>query len=141
MSGKSTTCSDLVGLAGGRFHETCSCSYLSATVGGIEWHIWDTPALNDAADIENGWAGEDVLFEADVVLVCHDGRHAGPMDLVDACGRDRCVIALTRGPCAAVDVSYAIRYLQSPCSNGMLVPRAYGRGRLAYSIRMLLAAC
>lgn len=141
MSGKTTVCSMLAGMSTGDppgFNVTCSCSYLTVVARGIEWHIWDTPSLDSAEDIECGWAGEDVLNEADIVVVCHDGRHASPMHLVDACGRDRCIIALTRGPAAAIDVAYALDYIRSPCSNGTLVPRAYGLSALLMWIESLI---
>jgi len=140
MSGKTTVCSMLAGMYmedPHGFNVTCSCSYLTVVSSGTEWHVWDTPGLESPADIERGWAGEDVLAEADVVVVCHDGRHTSPMHLVDACGRDRCVIALTRGPAAAVDIAYALDYLRSPCSNGSLVPRASGSAQLLMCIKQL----
>jgi energy-coupling factor transporter ATP-binding protein EcfA2 len=137
MSGKTTLCSALAGMHDTTipaFDETCSCYYYTTVANGREWHIWDTPSISAPHEIEHGWAGEDTLREADVVVVCHDGHHSSPMPLVRECGIDRCIIALTRGPAAAVDVSYAVEYITTTCSNGMLVPRACSRGELVACI-------
>ena len=137
MSGKTTLCSSLVEMHGDSlpaFDVTCSSNYYTVDTNGIEWHIWDTPGVSSPADTEHGWAGEDTLREADVVVICHDGRHGSPMPLVRQCGVDRCVIALTRGPTSAVDISYVVEYLRTPRGNGTLVPRAYGRSQLVAQI-------
>ena len=145
MSGKTTLCSTLVGLPpSSSSHDrmqTRSCFYLLMEVDNTPWHVWDTPALSNADDIGRGWPGEGALSEADIVVVCHDGRHAGPMALVRACGPDRCVIALTRSQCAAVDVSYTAEYLATLCTDGSLVPRARGHGMLMACLWTKACAC
>jgi len=138
MSGKTTLCSLLSFMHDSTstpaFEETCGCSFYTIALNGRECHIWDTPSLSSPDDIDHNWAGEDALREADVVIVCHDGHHANPMALVRACGADRCIIALTRGEAGCMDVSYAIEYITTRCSNGMLVPRACSRVELVACI-------
>ena len=139
MSGKTTLCHSLAGMHCQDtpvFNETCSCSFYTMDVNGREWHIWDTPSISSPHEVDRGWTGEDALREATVVVVCHDGHHGSPMPLVRECGVDRCIIALTRGLAAAVDVSYAMEYLATPCSGGVLVPRAVGRADLIAGISM-----
>ena len=125
MSGKTTLCRQLLGMDCMQpHHATLSCYYLTASVNGCEWHVWDTPALETAADIDKGWPGEEVLAEADVVLVCHDGRYVDPMALVEACGTSRCIVVLTKSERSGLDMSYFLHYLQC-CQDNLLqlVPR------------------
>lgn len=141
MSGKTTLCGDIVGL--GRdarpvFAETCSASYLSVLIDGVEYHVWDTPRLDSIDSMRRGWVGENALDEADIVIVCHDGRHAGPVPLVNACGPDRCIVALTKSGAAAADISYLVDYLRTVRSDSRLVPRV--RGRAGLLARMWLMA-
>lgn len=125
MSGKTRLCMEL-----GQQHSsstvgtTRSTSSIVLTVNGAEWHIWDTPAVC-AADLATGgpWIAHDVLDEADVVVVCHDGRSdSSPIPLVRACGPDRCIIARTRGAASYHDLSYFMDYLRTTTSSGRLVP-------------------
>lgn len=143
MSGKTTMCCRLANCAVDSypaFQVTCSCSYLTVCVGGDEWHIWDTPGLVTPAAILQGWAGHACLDEADVVLVCHDGRHANPMELVEACGADRCVIALTKGSGAIFDISYIGSYLTTTTRLGFSVPRAHSVAGIYTAIKAVLGA-
>ena len=143
MSGKTSLCSALAGLnnRGVSMQQTHSCWYTEIDINQTPYHIWDTPAIADAEDINSGWAGEDALKEANVVVVCHDGRHVSPMPLVNACGPDRCIIALTRSLNACVDVSYCIEYLSTVCSDGSLVPRTYGRDMLLICLWHKACSC
>lgn len=144
MSGKTTLCHRLLGFKEPRQHlKTQSCYYLSAFVNNQEWHVWDTPALASRSDIEAGWSGESVLREANVVVVCHDGRYNyNPMELVEACGKNRAVIALTNGQNAAFDLSYMLPYLQTSCCySTMLVPRASDLNMLIFMIAAIGSRC
>ena len=143
MSGKTTLSCRLADCAMDPyplFQATCSCSYLTVCVGDNEWHIWDTPGLETPGAIVDGWAGHACLSEADVVIVCHDGRHANPMELVEACGADRCVIALTKGPGAIFDISYIGSYLTTRTRAGFLVPRAHSKAGIYTAIKAVLGA-
>ena len=138
MSGKTTLCMQLAGLDATTVHETCAANYLCVDVDGTEWHIWDTPSVNKVTEMSNGWAGEGVVEEASIVVVCHDGRRdSSPMPLVHACGIDKSILALTRGPSAAADVSYTLDYLRTTRSDGSLVPRAVTVAELLIYIRCL----
>ena len=142
MSGKTTLCCRLANCnvyPQQAFQATCSCSYLTVCVGGDEWHIWDTPGLVTPDAILQGWAGHACLNEADVVLVCHDGRHANPMELVKACGADRCVIVLTKGPGAIFDISYIGSYLTTTTRSGFPVPRANSISCIYTAIKSVLS--
>lgn len=125
ISGKTTLCHQLAGYTPPTNHTvTLSCYYLTAMVNNLEWHVWDTPALPETGDTDAGWPGEDVLQEANIVLVCHDGRYANPMNIVDKCGRDRCIIVFTKENGAELDLSYFLTYLQGTACFGLqLVPR------------------
>ena len=116
-SGKTTTCFELSGVTGPLAVTYCA-HYIATEVNGVEWHIWDTPSISDT-----DWAAEAVLTEADVVVVCYDGRAGeGPLPIVRRCGANRCVIALTRG--AVSYVSCAVQYLRETRHDGTLVPVA-----------------
>ena len=132
MSGKTSLCRRLVGLGNDRaiLRETRSCSYATMKINNTVCHVWDTPALNSAEEIDQSWPGEDTLAEANIVIVCHDGRHNGPMAIVRACGPSRCIIALTRSVHARTDVAYCLEYLSTVCDDGSLVPRAHSRDML-----------
>ena len=84
-----------------------------------------------------------MLSEADVVLVCHDGRvESNPMDFVSVCGADRCIIVLTRGLSSRADVSYMLSWLKTTTSAGFLVPIVpSGGNQLFYEISKLLPYC
>ena len=141
MSGKTTLCSALAHMRDDTmpaFDETCSSYCYTIVANGREWHIWDTPSVLSPHDIDHNWAGEDTMREADVVVVCHDGHHGNPMPLVRECGVDRCIIALTRGPAAAADISYAVEYIMTSRSNGMLVPRASSHAELVACISAMV---
>ena len=142
MSGKTTLVSSLANLHTPSigFRETCSCNYVGMHVNGVEWHVWDTPRVASARDVTQSWVGYTALEEADAVIVCHSGSRSNcPMKLVRACGVDRCVLALTKGPCGREDTSYAIAYLQTTSSSGALVPRAYDTTGLLSAVIQLLA--
>ena len=143
MSGKTTLCSRLVGFGDDEMalQQTRSCSYMTMEVDNRTFHIWDTPALTTEDEITQGWPGEGALEEADVVIVCHDGRHVGPMALVQACGPSRCIVALTRTAYAAMDVSYCLEYLRTTCDDGSLVPRVHGRDMLLSCLWQKTCAC
>jgi GTPase SAR1 family protein len=114
-SGKSSTCLAMSGVTG-PLAETCGVNYICTDVNGDEWHVWDTPPYTST-----GWAGECIANEADVIVVCYDGRSGeGPLPLVKKYGVDRCVIALTRG--ARSYVSHAIEHLRTTRHDGSLVP-------------------
>ncbi len=143
MSGKTTLCCRLANceiVPNPAFQETFSCSYLTVCVGGDEWHIWDTPGLSTPDAILEGWAGHACLNEADVVLVCHDGRHSNPMELVEACGADRCVIVLTKGPGSIFDISYIGSYLTTTTRFGFPVPRVCSTAGIFTSVKAVINA-
>ena len=73
------------------------------------------------------------------MLVCHDGRHANPMELVEACGADRCVIVLTKGPGAIFDISYIGSYLTTTTRSGFPVPRANSISSIYTAIKSVLS--
>jgi len=130
-SGKTTTCFDLSGVTGPLAVTYCA-HYLATEVNGVEWHIWDTPPITDT-----DWAGESVLVEADVVVVCYDGRAGeGPLPIVRRCGVDRCVIALTRG--AVSYVSCAVQYLTETRYDGTLVPVAQAGVELVAAVSSII---
>ena len=81
------------------------------------------------------WAGEHVLAEADVVLVCHDGRQANPMHIVAACGPSRCILVLTNSVESGLDLSYVPEYWSPSYMDGLaLVPRVCTRVELLWEI-------
>ncbi len=138
MSGKTTLCMMLAGLDTTAVHETCASNYLCVDVDDVEWHIWDTPAVNNVSEMHAGWAGEGVVEEATVVVVCHDGRRdSSPMPLIRACGVDNAILALTRGPAAAADVSYMLDYMRTTRTDGSLVPRAATAAEVLVYIRCM----
>lgn len=142
MSGKSTLCYELLNMRRPSLSTTSCCYYLAAAVNNVEWHVWDTPAVECPDDIYNGWPGEHVLQEADVVLVCHDGRYTNPMQLVQACGTDRCILVLTKTESSSLDVSYYVSYMQTAASGGFrLVPRVRTRGALLAAIVQIAYKC
>ena len=67
MSGKTSLCGDIVGLCGDArpvFAETCSASYLSMLIDGVEYHIWDTPRLDSIDSMRRGVKGQLMRSQA-----------------------------------------------------------------------------
>ena len=124
MSGKTHMCLALAEQSCACIGKTQSTSHVSVSVNNAEWHFWDTPSAS-AHDIthDESWIGHDVLNEADVVIVCYDGRSScNPMEYVQACGIDRCIILRTRGAQPCHDLWFLPMYLQHVTSHGQLVP-------------------
>lgn len=111
MSGKTHLCVMLAGIEHDLksvYSETCGVNYLKVDINDKPWHIWDTPAFE-----RTGWAAEEVAFECDILIICHDGRHeSNPCDLVDKFGADRCIIALTRSPFAGCNLFWVFNYFR-----------------------------
>lgn len=144
MSGKTRLCMSLANQQSSFLGQTCSASSVSLSVNNVEWHIWDTPAVHasDIADDSRSWLAHDVLQNANVVVVCHDGRpeSKGPMPLVRACGVDRCIVVRTRGSSSYHDLSFFVDYLQTCTSDGMLVPIVNPGVELLFEIKRLAAS-
>ena len=121
MSGKTHLCVMLAGLPSVQasvYNATRGIGYLKSDVDDTPWHIWDTPYYE-----RTGWTGAQVVMDADVVVVCHDGRRAAnPCTLIRYMGVDKCVLALTRTPLAGADLSYMLDYFCLTTSRGTLVP-------------------
>ena len=137
MSGKTHLCVMLAGLPSVEasvYNATRGIGYLKSDVDDTPWHIWDTPCYE-----RSGWPGGQVVMEADVVVVCHDGRRvADPCALVRDMGVDKCVLALTRTPLAGADLSYTLDYFRLTTSRGTLVPVVPtfdGAGRLVATLK------
>jgi len=62
------------------------------------------------------------------------------MELVEACGADRCVIALTKGSGAIFDISYIGSYLTTTTRLGFSVPRAHSVAGIYTAIKAVLGA-
>lgn len=111
MSGKTHLCLMLAGLnstPASVHRETCGTNFLKVEVDNTPWHIWDTPAFE-----ESGWAATDVANEANVIVICHDGRYdCDPCRYVRHFGTDRCIIALTRSQFAGMNLSWSIDYFR-----------------------------
>lgn len=98
--------------------ETCGTSYIKADINGKEWHIWDTPRYQ-----VTGWTAYEVVDEADIIIVCHDGlRASNPFDIIDNVDADKCVIVYTRHDTAGFNLSWRPRYFSTLTSRGQLVP-------------------
>ena len=141
MSGKTRLCMSLSEQHSSSLGTTCSASSVCISVNDREWHVWDTPAVL-AAEIVNSsesWLAHDVLREANVVVVCHDGRpeSKGPIPLVRACGVDRCIIVRTRGSSSYHDLPFFLDYLKTSTSDGSLVPIVNPGADLLYSVNRL----
>lgn len=121
MSGKTHLCVMLSGLPTASrsvYNETCGVHYLKTDVDSVPWHIWDTPSYVDI-----GWAGAHTAGEAQVVVVCHDGRRGeNPCELAKKLNVDKCIIALTCTPLAGADLSYTLDHLRTTTRYGSLVP-------------------
>ena len=121
MSGKTHLCVMLAGLpttSRSVYNETCGVHYLKSDIDSVPWHIWDTPSYTST-----GWPGAHTASEAQVVVVCHDGRRLeNPCEIVRKLGVDKCIIALTCTPLASTDLSYAMDYLSTTTRYGGLVP-------------------
>lgn len=121
MSGKTHLCVMLAGLrtaVRSLYNETCGVHFLKSDVDSVPWHIWDTPSYTDT-----GWAGLHTAHEAQVIIVCHDGRRGeNPCTVVHKLGVDKCIIALTRTPQASADLTYVLDYLRMATSCGSVVP-------------------
>ena len=144
MSGKTRLCMSLSNQHSSSLGTTCSASSVCISVNDAEWHIWDTPAVLAAeiTDTCQSWLAHDVLREANIVVVCHDGRpeSKGPMPLVRACGIDRCIIVRTRGSSSYHDLSFFLDYLKTSTSDGMLVPIVNPGVDLLHSISRLASS-
>lgn len=121
MSGKTHLCMMIAGLQDNSPHlyaDTCSTSFLKVDVNRVPWHIWDTPSYE-----ENSWIADNVVSEANIVIICHDGsRSHDPCHLIQRFGADRCMIALTRTYMAGNDLTWVIPYMRCTTSAGTLVP-------------------
>lgn len=139
MSGKTHLCLTLAQQNCTCVGKTQSASHISINVNDEEWHVWDTPSVSaDEITSNSSWIGHDVLSEADVVIVCHDGRTlCNPMHYVKACGTDRCIILRTRGAQACHDLWFLSEYLQQVTSFGQLVPLISLDSTFYYTIRQV----
>ena len=124
MSGKTDVCLSLAQQNTVCTGITQSASYVAVQVNGSEWHFWDTPGVSlEELQGDTAWIAQDIFDEADVIVICYDGRtNYSPIAYARACGVDRCIILRTRGAQPCHDLWYFVDYLRLTTSRGQLVP-------------------
>ena len=124
MSGKTHVCLSLAQQHCTNTGTTQSASHISINVNGKEWHIWDTPGVTiEQLNGNTPWIAQDILNEADVIVICYDGRTSyNPVLYAKACGVERCIILRTRGAQPCHDLWFFFDYLRMTTKRGQLVP-------------------